>query len=235
MQHARTMSKTWWWAALLSVALVAASCSGDDHTSTPAATPTSTPVPRIDVVKASTVGNVVSLLPQTDAECLRQALEGSEALLESAFSFDDTAFPADVAAGCLSNESLVLLFVGSLENEAGGLSDQTVVCIREALGAVNLTGLASTASSSAGDSSAGLGAAIGLLLCLTKDEAERVSASRFLGDKAVGLGPLSLQDLRCVVERSDLQALSATLEQVLAGGVPGGATLAALAACASGQ
>ncbi len=178
------------------------------------------------MAKANTVGDIVPLLPESDAECLRQAIEDYEAFLDTKFSANDDSFPAEVAAGCLSNESLVLLFIGELESEAGGLSDQTVVCIREILGAVDLAGLAATA-----DSDAGLGAAIGLLLCLTEDEAERVSVTRFLGDQAASLGPLSLQDLRCVVQRVDLQSLGAAIEQVLAGGLPDSAMLAALAAC----
>ena len=230
MRQTRANGRAWWWAALLGLAIVAASCSGEAPTPTPTATATPTPVPRIDLAKVSTVGDIVSLLPQADAGCLRQTIEDYEAFLDTKLSANDDAFAAQVAADCLSNESLVLLFIAGLESEAGGLSDQTVVCIRETLGAVDLAGLAATA-----DSDAGLGAAIGLLLCLTEEEAKRVSVSRFLGDQAASLGPLSLQDLRCVVQRIDLQSLNAAIEQVLAGGLPDGAMLAALAACASGQ
>ena len=220
----------WWWLVTVLLAITLAACGGQRATPTPPPTPTPTPVPRLDVTGTITIRDLVALIPDRDAECVRLKALGHdyESFLDGELTFDLSSLPSGTAQECFGNETLVLLLVGQFEAEAGGLSDPSVACIRQTLGAVNLAG--------AGDAAprdAGFGAAVGLLLCITDDEAERIEVTSVLGDASPLLTGMTLGDLRCVLESSDLQALSAAFEGFAAGTSPGPEIMNALSACAA--
>ena len=215
---------------LLAIALAA--CGGDASTPTPAPTPTPTPIPRLDVASALTIRDLVEQMPQRDAECMRLELLGHdyEDFLAQELDLALGNLPEGTAENCFSNETLLLLFVGQLEMAAGGLSTLSVACIRQTLGAIDL---ASVGDAALVEGDARLGAAVGLLLCLADDEAERIEVSSVLGDAVPILAGMTLGDLRCVLESADLQTLSAAFEQMASGGLPGPEVMSALTACAT--
>lgn len=198
--------------AVLLAALLAACGGGADPTPTP--TPTPTPVPRLDVASADSLGALMEQLPASETACLRDALgaERYQALLAQPPRLSAAGLPDAAAGGCFSGETLLLLTVAGLELEAGGLSEQSAACVRNAFGAVEFTG-----GGDADAQTAAFGAITGLLFCLTDDEAGRISVGRILGDDSPALSAMTLRDARCLVERVDLGLLQEALTQVSAG------------------
>ena len=198
---------------VLLLAGVLAACGGADPTPTP--TPTPTPVPRLDVAAAETLGGLLAQLPANETACLRDALgaERYAALLGQPPRVSVSGLPGAAAGGCFSGETLLLLTVAGLELEAGGLSERSAACVRNAFGSVEFV------SGGAGPEAetAAFGALTGLLFCLTDDEAGRISVGGVLGDDSPVLAGMTLQDVRCLAERVDLQRLLEALEQVRAG------------------
>jgi hypothetical protein len=188
--------------SLLLLALVAA-CNDEDPT------PTSTPtvLPPISVTADSTGGDIFSQLPASEQTCLEEALDTNEfeQLLVAGIYGDVLSFlNAEEVIDCFSNDSVVRLFIGELVSEAGVLSDGTITCIRNTLGSVDLQTVLSRGTT--GGQSA-LGGLTGMLLCLTEEEAERISL-RDLLDSDQG-DVLTLADVRCLAEHVDLKELEA--------------------------
>lgn len=200
-------------AAVLLAALLAACGGGTDPTPTP--TPTPTPVPRLDVASADSLGALMAQLPTSETACLRDALgaERYQALLAQPPRLSASGLPDAAAGGCFSGETLLLLTIAGLELEAGGLSEQSAACVRNAFGAVEFT----SGDGDADTQTAAFGAITGLLFCLTDDEAGRISIGRILGDDSPALSAMTLRDARCLVERVDLALLQEALAQVSAG------------------
>ncbi|MCE2469274.1 MAG: hypothetical protein J4F32_01905 [Dehalococcoidia bacterium] len=200
--------------AILLAGLLAACGGGADPTPTPTPAPMS--VPRLDVASAETLGGLMAQLPANETACLRDALgaERYAALLAQPPRLSASGLPDAASGGCFSGETLLLLTVAGLELEAGGLSERSAACVRNAFGAVEFTGGDEDADTQA----ATFGAITGLLFCLTNEEAGRISVGRILGDDSPALANLTLQDARCLAERVDLGRLQEALTQVSAGG-----------------
>ena len=155
-------------------------------------------------------------LPASETACLRDALgaERYQSLMAQPPRLSASGLPDAAAGGCFSRETLLLLTVAGLELEAGGLSERSAACVRNAFSAVEFT----DGNGDTGTQTAAFGAITGLLFCLTDEEAERISVGRILGDDSPALAEMTLRDARCLVERVDLGRLQEALTQVSAGG-----------------
>lgn len=224
-------------ALLLLTCLSVVACSEGVRplTSYPTPTPTPTPLLRINVSNPVTFGDLVTVIPTQDAECLllkAQAQDSEEFLAQEVPFFDMVILSRSFAQSCFGNEAKLLLLVAGLEQEAGRLSDPSVTCLRRTLGTVNIQGDHRGISA---QTNALPGIAVGLLLCLTNEEAERIVVSSVMADVPELPKNLTLEDLRCFLEGSDLQTLSSTLGQVIEGKSLGSDIGKALEACAGSQ
>ena len=194
--------------AVLLAGLLAA-CGGADPTPTP--TPTPTPVPRLDVDSAGTLGGLLAQLPANETACLRDTLgeERYAALLGQPARLTFSSLPGADAGGCFSTESFLLLTVAALDLQAGGFSERSAACVQNAFGSVEFIG----AGGGADADGVAFGTFTGLLFCLTDEEAGRISVGDALGDDSPVLTGMTLQDVRCLAERVDLQRLLKAFEQ----------------------
>jgi hypothetical protein len=198
---------------LVLVALMAA-CGGN----TPAAQPTPTPTPEppplqsepfLDLPANATFGDVMERLPADERACVEQDL-GSDRYQQF---LDEPAFESDalglqdmeINPACFSRESLVGLLTAGIAQQAGGLSDGTVRCIEGTFAGFDLSQFQQENAAPPQDQAGIFGALTGLLLCLTPEEAERIELGSILGGEAP---PLSLQDLRCVLQRVDVNVFT---------------------------
>ena len=197
------------------VALLLMAACGADPTPTPtptsAPTPTPTPPPSIAITDTTLVRALIAQLPPDEVVCLQSRVgEPAYSALQQRSIFSDGSVHLDFdLTECLSDETVIRVFIGALSHEAGGLSDDTLTCIRGTLGNANLISLLSGPD---GDLTQGFGVLTGLLLCLTEEEAERVSITALLGDAE--RPELTLGNLRCLAERVDLTELQATIESL---------------------
>ena len=107
------------------------------------------------------------------------------------------------------------LAVGAIAAEAGGLSAETEGCIRSAFAGVDISGLVVTGDVTAEQTAPLMGTAVGLLLCLSDDEAARIDAGRFLGAP----GAATLQDVRCVMQQLDFTEMIDLFGGIAEGGL----------------
>ncbi|MBM3940266.1 MAG: hypothetical protein FJ318_05135 [SAR202 cluster bacterium] len=191
------------------LAVLLAAC-GSAATATP--TPVPTPMPPIRIDAGTTGRDVVAQLPPDEADCLRRQMEPEayEAML-NAPAASGLEFNSSGAAGCIGGNTSIALVTGVIAYQAGGdLSVETRNCIRGTLGALNLQQLLG-AMTGPGPGSAG--SVLGLLFCLSDDEAARISlAGLRTGDPDAG-GP-TLADIRCVSQRVDINTLAFALSQI---------------------
>jgi hypothetical protein len=165
----------------------------------------------------------MELLPADAVQCISSEL-GADAyatLLEQQVLGDGIQFGADVPLKCFTIDVLVSVLIAALSESAGALSDATSVCIHETFSGLDVESFASLTGGTVDPTSlsGALGASIGLLLCLSDDEAEHITAGGLFGDVGA-VGELSMADLRCVLEVVDVNALFGLLETIEGGGVP---------------
>jgi len=141
--------------ALASLMALAIACSNSPSptatpvppTPTPEPTVTPTPVPVVPIEidwQADPVGFLDSL-PASEITCATDALGGRArvlAMLESNLGDDHlTIAEADALDNCLSDQTVQGVFTGLLSKEAGGLSDETIICIGEQIGGMSAASL----------------------------------------------------------------------------------------------
>ena len=101
-------------------------------------------------------------------------------------------------------EIVVDLIIATYVHEAGGLSDPTITCMGKSFEDLDIAAVFD------GDvETAIISALLGTLLCLTDDEASRISAGALIGEQLEGRP--TLQDMRCVLQLVDLSDLMALL------------------------
>lgn len=203
---------SWRWimlpiAALATVALVFAAC-GEDEAPAPATSPppvdtpapTSAPIPAMtslaDITADSTGADLISAISAEEAQCLRTAVGDTayEAIQDLPLSTSGMGFDT-FPLHCLSPDNATDLSVAMISLQAGGLSDQSLACIKDVFTGL---GVPSEAMSMA-DS---MRSFITMQLCLTDEEAQALSGPVPAGDAL----PLPSQ-LRCVAEQTDLENL----------------------------
>lgn len=165
----------------------------------------------------------MELLPADAVQCISSALgaDAYAALLEQQVLGDGIQFGPDFPLKCFTTDVFVSVLIAALSESAGGLSDATSVCIRETFGGLDVESFASLTGGGVDSSSlsGALGASIGLLLCLSNDEAGQITAGGLFGDVG-GVAELSMADLRCVLEVVDVNALFGLFETIEGGRVP---------------
>ena len=191
--------------ALAAVMALAIACSSSPKptatpvpptaTPVPTATPTPVPVAPIETDWQSNPVAFLDSLPQSEADCAIGALGGRErvlAMLETNLGEDRlTAEEADALDACLSDETVLAVFVGQLSREAGSLSGTTIGCIREKITGMSAAGL--FAEELAADS---IISSLQGVFCLNDDEREAISS----GDSLYGFGEFGgIDALECVV------------------------------------
>ena len=193
------------WGLVLALALLGTAC-GPAPTPTPSPTPTPTPLPAFHITPDSTGGDVFSQLPLGEQQCLRASLssEHLDALLEVT-SGDGPSFlgAAEEVSGCVGDESRLRATLGFLDWQVGGLDPSSVTCLRSVFSSFDTSQLASAGSS---ESPVGIAAAMGLMLCLTEQEAAKVAIGPS-GDGDVAMH-LTLADVRCLAQLVDPDLLA---------------------------
>ena len=190
---------------LAAVALGVVGACGDDPTPTPAPTPTPTPSPFMSLPADAVWGDVVGLLAEPEQQCLRDSAGTSfDAQLATPVFGSVGSYLSDIFVPCLPPETVVDLVVANLSHQAGGLSGDSAACIRGTFSNVDLRAVFEATEGSQGEARAAFGSVLGTLLCLNDDEASRISVSGLFDAAEAGL---SLQDLRCVVQRVDIAVL----------------------------
>ena len=159
-----------------------------------------------DLAADATVGDLAALLPEATLACISEVMgltAYDSALMLPLFGADSPALEAEFPTACISREIVVDVIIATYVHEAGGLSDPTITCMRESFEDLDIA-----AVFDGGVETAIMSALLGTLLCLTDDEASRISAGHLIGEQLEGRP--TLQDMRCVlqlVELSDLMAL----------------------------
>lgn len=214
-------------AGVLALLVLIAACeSSPTPTSTPTPTPTPTPAPDpiVNLSASATYADLAALLPQAAVECLVGALGQAayDSLLTHKVFGDEIDLSGDLPLDCFSEEVVLSVFIATLAQAAGGLSDATVTCIRNTFEGLGVAQLATLASGDLGGGE-GLedvfGIAVGLLLCLSDDEAKRTTAGGLFGD-VDGFEDISLADIRCIFESVDLSELMALISSIDGGAAP---------------
>ena len=150
-------------------------------------------------------GDVVGLLTEPEQQCLRDAAGASfDAQLATPVFASVGSYLSDVFVPCLPAETVVDLVIANLSHQAGGLSDDSAACIRGTFANVDLRAVFEATEDLQGESRAAFGSVLGMLLCLNDDEASRISVSGLFDAAEAGL---TLQDLRCVIQRVDIAVL----------------------------
>lgn len=207
--------------AALSLVAVLAACSSS-ATPTPSPTPSPTPTPTPEpypfttaLDSESTFEDVVGLLPTGTTECLRTEMgdRAYEQFLQQTIYESSLSFAEDIPSHCFEKEALIGLFVAGLWQAADGLSASTVTCLRETFQDLDEASLARLADGELSGASDSLGIGVGLLLCLTDEEAERITAESFLGELGADIN-LTLADVRCVLQRVDVTQLMQMFEGI---------------------
>ena len=203
--------------ALTVAALAVISACTADPTPTPTAPPSPTPTPTptptppaslvFDLAADATVGDLAALLPEATLACVVEALGQTaydSALTLPLFGGDNPALEAEFPTACISQEIVVDLIIATYVHEAGGLSDPTITCMGKSFEDLDIAAVFD------GDvETAIISALLGTLLCLTDDEASRISAGALIGEQLEGRP--TLQDMRCVLQLVDLSDLMALL------------------------
>ncbi|MEX2431482.1 MAG: hypothetical protein WD645_06130 [Dehalococcoidia bacterium] len=194
------------------------SAAGPSPTPPPTVSPTPEPpvsAPFLDLAPDATVGDLMERVPESERACVQERIgqEQYEAL-EDEPAFQEGAQPLalDLPVECFSQESFIGISVAGIARQADGLSGDTVRCIEGTLADVGPALFADEGTADGGAAGSGqdpaqqqgmFGAAIGLVLCLTEEEASRIDLGAVIGE---GGPPLTLQDLRCVMQRVDVDA-----------------------------
>ncbi len=221
--HSRTGEwLSWRWlvllAALAAGVMVLAACGESatptpEPTATPAPTPTSEPTPTStptptaaptptpaltslsDIDETTTGADLIAVLSESEVDCLRTAVgdEGYQAmqgmtLAQSLTGID--VFPLQ----CLEPANAIDLSAGMMSLQAGGLSDDSLACVKGVFAEHGMLGAAMNETDA-------MRLVITMRLCLTDEEAMAMDASGG-GDP---FPPPS--QLRCISEQTDLENL----------------------------
>ncbi|MEE8517648.1 MAG: hypothetical protein V3S98_00810 [Dehalococcoidia bacterium] len=207
--------------SVLAVALIAlvAACGGSDPTPTPTPTPTPVPSAVLSLAADATVADFIRAMPDEVRACIRDELgEGAARLFQDVplFGGDNTFLPDEVPLACLTQDILADIVIAGLADQTGGLSDDTVTCIRGTFQTVDIPRFIAATGGDFDANAIGdvIGSALTLLLCLTDSEADRVDLGAFEGGAG---GGLTLGDLRCVVERVDINDLLGMFDSIASG------------------
>jgi hypothetical protein len=192
-------------------------------TPTPSPTPTPVPDPIVNLSEDSTYADLAALLPQDAVDCLVSALGQAayDGLLTQPLFAGDIDFSSDLPLDCITEDVAISVFIATLAQAAGGLSDDTVSCIRNTFEGFGVSQLAELATGELGGEGLSdiFGVGVALLLCLSDDEAEQITAGGLLGDVG-GLSAVSLADIRCILSTVDLGDLMGLVSTIEAGGMP---------------
>lgn len=176
-------------------AIIAISCTPKEPTPTP------TPVPL--VINASTQwSDLLKQIPDSESNCLKSNLSVGiyEALLDADLTNPKT-YSTVLETGCLNTTTTSSLVIQSLDFQAGGLSTETKQCLAGIFSRIPADDLILLTieqnSFELSDISAALGNALGLLLCLSDSDAEKLTTRSLLG---ADIRELSFAELRCTLE-----------------------------------
>ena len=212
-------------AGMLALLVLIAACeTADAPTPTPTQTPTPVPDPIVNLRADATYADLAGLLPQAAADCLVSALGQAayDGLLTQEVFGDDIDFASDLPLACITEDAAISILIATLSQAAGvGLSGDTVTCIRNTFEGFGVGQLAELASGELGGE--GLtdifGVGVALLLCLSDDESERITAGGLFGD-VEGLEAVSLADIRCILSTVDLGELMSLVSTIEGGAMP---------------
>ena len=218
---------------LLALLVVVTACGSGEPT--PTSTPT--PLPPFTIASGSTGADLLGQLPTSEQACVRAALAATafDALMEATASAEVSLLEQEQVMGslleCLSSESATRLFIGGVATEAGGLSSTTVVCMRNVLGNFDIRGLL---ANDPGEDTASLSGLMGMMLCLSDEEAQRVNIG---GSDLLGLPSgtgATLAQIRCAIQYVELNAIFDLLSAINQMETPSLDVLIALADCGVG-
>ena len=164
-------------------------------TRVPTATVTPVPVAPIEIDPIVNPIGFLRTLPADEATCAIDAVGGRDrmiALMSSSLGGERlTVAEANALDNCFSEDTVNAIFIGQLSREAGGLSDDTIVCIGEQIGGMSAAGL--FLEEPAADV---IISSLKGVFCLANDERARILAS----EAAYGFSELGgIDALECVV------------------------------------
>ena len=196
--------------------MLAAACGSDPMptpTATPEPTPTSTPTPTPTPappafeVNADTLGrNVIDLLTDAEADCIRERLGEAEfqRLLDEPIA-GGSERTSRLPYECLEKEGGVALAVALVSAQAGGMSAESEACIRELLLSADGGASAFFAAESNSDAES-IALTLNFFLCLTDEEAEA------LAEQPEDFEDFNPSALRCVTEHVSVEELARMFE-----------------------
>ena len=170
-------------------------------------TPTTAPPQPVEVTAPATGREIFRQLSTAEQNCIRESLNANALgrFLDMSLSDNGQVYVPDNAfLTCLSTESALALFIGTINIATGGLSPSTLTCIRNTLDALRGSQVLNQGQQSQERMVSSLP---GMLLCLTDDEAAKVSLASVLGGPSVN-GP-TLADIRCMIQHADVGELLA--------------------------
>lgn len=195
------------------------------ETTTPAPTPTPTstliPMVILDPIATldgeATFADFLNFLPPESIRCITDKVGqfSYEQLLSQPLFSETINFDEELPLECLDQDTILSLVIARLAKAAGGLTDMTSICIRETFIDLDVKSLAEitpgdVSSDILGDA---LGIGIGMLLCLSDEEAAQITAGGILGETGEA-GNFSLADLRCLLEVVDVAQIIGLIEAV---------------------
>jgi len=187
--------------ALMSVAfvasLIAAACRVEEATPVPTPTPTPTPVPSptaapILLGPEASIREFFKAIPEEERQCVEQSIDPTrlEEVLEGAEPTDEEN---RITLECLSENTSVDIFLGFFAQTAGGLSDETLDCMREKLAEVDVRSLLLDEEEEVDNEFF-----LSLFLCLNEEEIARFEAAGGFGEEEEG-EPTPAQ-VACLIE-----------------------------------
>ena len=194
-------------AVMLSIVLLLAAC-GESGTPTPTATATPLPpLPPLTLLQESLASDILAQLPESEQECINQAL-GDQAYGEfRETTFVPVAVPEHLTAffQCIGQDSAARLYIAFGTVGAQDISDETYNCMRDTLADFDVRSVLS------GEAQQEFVMLVGTILCLNDLEAEQAQVNSF--PTATESGEVSLVQMRCVAEQVGVATMIGVLIQ----------------------
>jgi hypothetical protein len=190
----------------LVLALLMAACGESD---TPTPTATAPPLPPLTLLQESLASDILAQFPETEQECINQAL-GDQAYGEfRETTFVPVAVPEHLTAffQCIGQDSAARLYIAFGTVGSQGISDETYNCMRDTLADFDVLSVLS------GEAQQEFVMLVGTILCLNDLEAEQVQVNSF--PAATESGEVSLVQMRCVAEEVGVTNMVGVLIQAL--------------------
>lgn len=187
-------------ATILTIGGILTSCgtqTGDGGIPTPTSAPTPTPdrILSLQIGSSTTLADLRSLTTEPEWSCL-QSLAPESSLSSTTLGMTNPLDLMPALGECLGPSSLPDVLIASLQAASGGLSAESIRCLRGTLTRTNALSMGGFAN----QSDPGLEGLLGLTLCLSEAESQRIDLAGGT-DRQVAV---SLGQFRCAIEQVDL-------------------------------